>query len=94
MRRGHLVKRHTAGPGTAPLGVPIVATSQESLAVITGRLSAARRHHPDRDTTDLEREVVEARIAAYAEKVLADAPPLTPAQVDRLAAIFRGGGQA
>lgn len=35
------------------------------------------------------------RIAAYAQKVLADAPPLTTVQVDRLAAIFRqGGGRA
>lgn len=34
------------------------------------------------------------RIAAYAQKILADAPPLTADQVDRLAAIFRGGGRA
>lgn len=80
--------------------MPIVATkSQAQVCTHAGRLASSRRHHPDRDTTTLERDLAAARIAAYAEKVLADAPPLTPAQVDRLATIFRaaglqGGGQA
>ncbi|WP_264004150.1 hypothetical protein [Mycolicibacterium sphagni] len=43
-------------------------------------------------TAERRRALKAERIAAYVEKVVADAPPLTVDQKSRLAAIFRSGG--
>jgi len=47
--------------------------------------------HPE--TLDARRELLTAQIAADIERRLADAPRLTEAQQDLLAALIRGGGR-
>jgi hypothetical protein len=39
------------------------------------------------------RNLAEAKLQTYIERVVASAPPLTPAQVNRLSALLRTGGQ-
>lgn len=58
-------------------------------------LGVASRRGDDEAATDARRDLAAAKIAAYIEKVVADAPPLTDEQRDRLSAIIgagRGGG--
>ncbi|AGS34033.1 hypothetical protein B841_02750 [Corynebacterium maris DSM 45190] len=69
---------------------PVDHTLDISLA--SGQLAAARRWHPDTDTSALERNLAVARIANYARKVLADTPPLEPEDLDRLQDILQAGG--
>ncbi len=63
-----------------------VARTRSQVAV-TARLGtaddieAARRNH------------AAAKLADYVAKVVAQAPPLTPAQRDRIAALLRGGAK-
>lgn len=52
--------------------------------------SAARWGTPD-DAVAARRELAEARIEEYVTRILADAPPLTDSQRDRLAGLLRGG---
>lgn len=55
---------------------------------------ASRRRDVDA-ITDARRDLAAAKIAAYIEKVVAEAPPLSDEQRDRLSAIIgsgRGGG--
>ncbi len=61
---------------------------------LRGTLAATVRHHPDADTTELRSELAAARIAAYVEKVVAEAPPLTADQRARLAALLNPGTAA
>lgn len=59
------------------------------------RYAALRRHRPgSTEERAAHRSLVEAKISAYIEKAIADAPPLTPEQRDRIAALLRpvGGG--
>jgi hypothetical protein len=51
------------------------------------------RYHPDDQSKIVEskRELAEAKIADYIEKVVAEAPPLTDEQRDRIAALLRAG---
>lgn len=58
---------------------------------IQGRLGATRRQHPERDPSDLVRDLNASRLADHARHVAENAPPLTTAQVDRLSTILRGG---
>lgn len=54
------------------------------------------RYHPG-DTTRIDRargELAAAKIADYVEKIIAEAPPLTDEQRDRIAALLRAGGGA
>lgn len=51
------------------------------------RLAAASRHHPEL-IEQRRRELNEAKIADYIERVLAEAPPLTPDQRARLAELL------
>lgn len=68
------------------------ATSVKSRK-LQGEYAAAKRwNHPNKD--DIGREYAEQRIAEYVARVLADAPPLTDEQRDRIAAILRAGGAA
>lgn len=58
-------------------------------------LGVAARRGDDEAATDARRDLAAAKIAAYIEKVVAEAPPLTDQQRDRLSAIIgagRGGG--
>lgn len=52
------------------------------------RLAAAVRHHPDQ-VEGRRRDLAEAKIADYIEKVLAQRPPLTNEQRNRLAELLR-----
>jgi hypothetical protein len=53
------------------------------------RLAAKKRHYPDQDHSDTERDLAAAKIANYIAHVLAEAPPLTPDQRARLAELLR-----
>lgn len=66
----------------------------QSLALnARNRYAAVKRHHPD----DIERinaarrDLAEAKIAGYIERVVNEAPPLSETQRERLAALLRGG---
>lgn len=50
-----------------------------------------RLHDSEREAKG-RRDLAEAKIAAYVERTLAAAPPLTPAQVNRLTGLLRTGG--
>ncbi len=54
------------------------------------KAGAAVRWRGD-DVQTARRDLAAARIAAYVERVLADAPPLDPEQKARLALLLRGG---
>ncbi len=58
------------------------------------RLAATRRHHPDADTSLLERDLRAARAEDYIKRVVDAAPPLTAAQRERIALALRGGAPA
>lgn len=51
-----------------------------------------RLDDPEREAKG-RRDLAEAKIAAYVERTLAAAPPLTPAQVKRLSGLLRTGAQ-
>lgn len=55
-----------------------------------------RRGRPDTDpdVIDARRELRAARLELYIARVVAEAPPLTPAMLDRLALLLRGGDAA
>jgi hypothetical protein len=58
------------------------------------RIAASARWGNTSPELDRERtEYAAERLAAYIEKIVAQAPPLTPAQRDRLALLLRGGDQ-
>lgn len=54
-------------------------------------LGLASRRRDAEAITDARRDLAAAKIAAYIEKVVAEAPPLTDAQRDRLSAIIGAG---
>ena len=53
------------------------------------RLAAKKRHHPDQDHSETERDLATAKIASYIERVLASAPPLSDAQRTALAELLK-----
>lgn len=55
--------------------------------------AAARGGDPER-VLETKRDLAAERIAAYVERVVAQAPPLSPEQRDRLALLLRGTGAA
>jgi hypothetical protein len=55
------------------------------------RLAAMRRHHPDRDPTDLRRELRAARLAHTISLTLAQSPPLTADERRALAELLLAG---
>ncbi|MGS2646425.1 hypothetical protein [Streptosporangium sp. G12] len=62
--------------------------SSEALS-ITNRINVMRRHHPDRDLTDLRQDLAEVKIADYIKAVVSSAPPLKPEAADRIANLLR-----
>lgn len=58
------------------------------------RVASLTRSRPadDPDLIDARRKLRTERCADYIKRTVAAAPPLTPAQRDRLAALLRGGG--
>lgn len=74
-------------------GKPTTIYSSRSRS-IAGTLGRTIQHHPENDTTDLRRDLAASRIQDHIEAVLAAAPPLTAAQVDRLTVVLGGGASA
>ena len=60
---------------------------------LRSQIAAASRHHPDTDLRPLRRDLAAERLADYIAKTVAEAPPLTDEQRDRLAGILRGGAK-
>lgn len=84
---GHAVNASdgaTSGPRRNPVSRALTARN---------RLAAAVRHHPDKVEVR-RRELAEAKIADYIEKVLAQRPPLTDDQRNRLAELLRPARKA
>jgi len=67
-------------------------TWEHERAVLARRTREHGAGHPL--VTEARRDFRAARLAAYIEKVVAEAPPLTPGQRDRLALLLRGGDAA
>jgi hypothetical protein len=62
------------------------------LAARAKHAGTVRHHGPDSpQAQNARRELAEAQITTYIERVVAEAPPLTPAQRDRISALLRGG---
>jgi hypothetical protein len=60
------------------------------------RYSALRRYRPETDASVVEakRDLRAARLEDYISRVVAEAPPLTEDQRDRLTMLLRGGEAA
>ena len=58
------------------------------------KLAASVRHHPEIDTSDLKRTLAAENLASYVSRIVAEAPPLTPEQRDRIASLLRPAGGA
>ncbi len=69
-------------------------TVDPDVARLRARIGGIRKHHPAADTTELGRDLAAAKLANYIRKTVDAAPPLTPAQRDRLALLLRGGDAA
>lgn len=50
-----------------------------------------RQHAADSEVADARRDLAEANIAAYIERVVSKAPPLTDLQRQRLARLLKAG---
>ncbi|HET8536116.1 MAG TPA: hypothetical protein VFL73_02950 [Solirubrobacteraceae bacterium] len=61
---------------------------------LQARYALAHRYRPNEDHTALKRELKAAQLAEHIERVVNEAPPLTPEQRDRLAVLLRGGEAA
>lgn len=64
-----------------------------SLTQPRARVAALSRSRSinDPDLVAAKRDLREARLAAYIQRTVDEAPPLTPEQRDRLALLLRGG---
>ena len=58
------------------------------------KIALTIKHNPSADVTELRRQLKAERLEEYVARVVAAAPPLTPAQRDRLALLLRGGEAA
>lgn len=65
-----------------------------SVATAKSRLAVSTRWHPHQDQTELRRDLAAAKLEAYVSRVVAEAPPLTAEQLDRVAVLLRPGGGA
>ncbi len=71
-----------------------MSTKSSELASVHGTLAALKRHHPNSpDVEDATRTLAAAKLAEYVARVVDSAPPLTPAQWDRVVALLRGGAR-
>ena len=57
---------------------------------VRSELALTIRNHPERDVTELRRELNEARLAEYIQRTVDQAPALSAEQRDRLATLLRG----
>ncbi|MGH9287100.1 MAG: hypothetical protein ACRD0V_02180 [Acidimicrobiales bacterium] len=65
-----------------------MAASNARLRTLAARAGGSASYGHD-VSDDLRRELLEARISAHVEKLVADAPPLTAEQVERISALLR-----
>lgn len=65
-----------------------------SVATARGRLAGSKRWHPKEDHTELKRDLAAAKLEEYVSRVVAEAPPLSQEQIDRIAVLLRPGGDA
>jgi len=64
--------------------------NSQPLRVAVARAGAAAKHgDPDR-IADARQNLAAERLASYVSRVIANAPPLTPAQKDRIAGLLNG----
>jgi len=71
-----------------------VSDRSSDLASAHGTLAALKRHHPNSpDVEHAARTLAAEKLAEYVKRTVAAAPPLTPAQRDRIAALLRGGAR-
>jgi hypothetical protein len=61
--------------------------------IARNQLGVACRHYPDQ-VEDRRRDLAQAKIADYIERVLAEAPPLTDEQRAKLAELLRPAREA
>lgn len=61
-----------------------------SVARARGKLAGSQRWHPEDDHTELRRDLAAAKLEDYVSRLIAEAPPLTPEQLDRVAVLLRG----
>jgi hypothetical protein len=71
-------------------------TPSPTIARARGRIGGLVR---DRDSNDPElidayRDLASAKLEQYIQRVISEAPPLTPEQRDRIASLLRGGAAA
>lgn len=53
------------------------------------QIAHAKKRNPDADVTELRRQLRAERLADHIQRVVNEAPPLTPEQRDRLAGLLR-----
>lgn len=58
---------------------------------IQARYAAEKRYRPNEDHTALRKALLEAQLEEHIERVVSEAPPLTPEQIARLIVLLRGG---
>lgn len=65
--------------------------ASDDTKVLIRRLANTARHGGD--TTELRKVAAEARIRDYAKHVAAQAPPLSPDQIDNIVGVLRGAAR-
>lgn len=60
---------------------------------LRAKLAAQSRHNPTGDHDQLRRDLAAAKLEEHVSRVVADAPPLTAEQRDRIAALLRGANR-
>ncbi len=58
------------------------------------RLAVLHRHHPNADHSGVERDLRAARLYDHIKRTVDAAPPLTPAQLNKLCLLLGGGDTA
>ncbi|SJM62811.1 hypothetical protein FM101_07485 [Arthrobacter rhombi] len=56
------------------------------------QIAHAKRRDPNADVTELRRQLKAEHLEDYVARVVAEAPPLTPGQLDRIAGLLRPVG--
>lgn len=59
-----------------------------SWTAIRAELAAVKRHHPERDTSELRRDLRAAVVENYLRQKLSERPPFSDEQLARLRALF------
>jgi hypothetical protein len=77
---------------SAPVKNPKSTTWQSERARIAGLSGRPNRSADDPDIVEARRNLKALRLEDHVKKVLADAPPLTDEQRDRIASLLRMGG--